>query len=245
MPLPKVIHPAVYAIHKSIKNSLPFLAGREFLLLSVFQKFHAEIVFPGHTLLRVLLSYLFSLPKCWHESSVPRAWADRSELIFSAQPNTLKRWQRAYYKTFSWFLLGLWADGRRSFPRTQLAFSIWVPESLLPPYSQNTHSSHRNPSNSKYIRAAQLMASLSAQPPRMSARQTGITGLDKPICPTARMSARETGITNHFSQKSRRQTKLSLGSSVRRLFMPVLYSGISIQCLNLQPSGMVSGSLSK
>ena len=46
LPLPKVIHPAAYAIHKSIKNSLPFLAGREFLLLPVFQKFHAEIVFP-------------------------------------------------------------------------------------------------------------------------------------------------------------------------------------------------------
>ena len=115
----------------------------------------------------------------------PRARADRSELIFSAQPNALKRWQRVYYKTFSWFLPGLWADGRRSFPRTQLAFSIWMSESLLPPYSQNTHSSHRNPSNSQYIRAVQLMASPSAQPPRMSARVTGITGLDKPICPTA------------------------------------------------------------
>ena len=183
MPLPKVIPPAVYAIHKSIKNSLPFLAGREFLLLSVFQKFHAEIVFPGHTLLRVLLSYLSSLPKCWHESSVPLARADRSELIFSAQPNTLKRWQRAYYKAFSWFLPELWADGRRSFPRTQLAFSIWVPGPLLTPYRQSTFSRHRNPSNSRYIRAAQLMASLSAQPPRISARVTGITGLDKPICP--------------------------------------------------------------
>lgn len=52
------------------------------------------------------------------------------------------------------------------------------------------------------------MASLSAQPPGCSARETGITGLDKPICPTARahfapngvnprMSARETGITGH------------------------------------------------
>ena len=185
MPLPKVIHPAVYAIHKSIKNSLPFLAGREFLLLSVFQKFHAEIVFPGHTLLRVLLSYLSSLPKCWHESSVPRARADRSELIFSAQPNALKRWQRAYYKAFLRFLPGLWADSRRSFPGTQLAFSIWVPGPLLTPYSQNTHSNHRNPSNSQYSRAAQLMASLSAQPPRISVRETGITGHGKPICPTA------------------------------------------------------------
>ena len=225
MPLPKVIHPAVYAIHKSIKNSLPFLAGREFLLLSVFQKFHAEIVFPGHALLRVLLSYLSPLLKCWHESSVPLARADRSELIFSAQPNTLKRWQRAYYMAFLQFLPGLWADSRRSFPRTQLAFSIWVPGPLLTPYSQNTFSSHRNPSNSQYIRAAQLMASPSDQ--------------------SLRMSDHETGITGHFSQKSRRQTKLSLGSSVRRLFMPVLYSGISIQCLNLQPSGIVSGSLSK
>ena len=178
MPLPKVIHPAVYAIHKSIKNSLPFLAGREFLLLSVFQKFHAEIVFPRHTLLRVLLSYLSPLLKCWHESSVPLARADRSELIFSAQPNALKRWQRAYYKVFLQFLPGLWADSRRSFPSTQLAFSIWVPGPLLTPYSQNTHSSHRNPSNSQYIRAAQLMASLSAQPPGCSARVTGITGLD-------------------------------------------------------------------
>ena len=187
MPLPKVIHPAVYAIHKSIKNSLPFLAGREFLLLSVFQKFHAEIVFSGHALLRVLLSYLSPLLKCWHESSVPLARADRSELIFSAQPNTLKRWQRAYYMAFLRFLPGLWADSRRSFPSTQLAFSIWVPGPLLTPYSQNIHSSHRNPSNSQYIRAAQLMASLSAQPPRMSARETGITSHDKPICPTARM----------------------------------------------------------
>ena len=185
MPLPKVIHPAVYAIHKSIKNSLPFLAGREFLLLSVFQKFHAEIVFPRHTLLRVLLSYLSSLSKCWHQGSVPRARADRSELIFSAQPNALKRWQRAYYKVFLQFLPGLWADSSRSFHGTQLAFSIWVPGPLLTPYSQNTHSSHRNPSNSRYIRASQLMASLSAQPPRMSARETGITSHDKPICPTA------------------------------------------------------------
>ena len=165
MPLPKVIHPAVYAIHKSIKNSLPFLAGREFLLLSVFQKFHAEIVFPAHTLLRVLLSYLSHLLKCWHQGSVPRIRADRSELIFSAQPNALKRWQRAYYKVFLRFLPGLWADSRRSFPHTQLAFSIWVSEPLLTPYSQNTHSRHRNPSNSQYNRAAQLMASLSAQPP--------------------------------------------------------------------------------
>ena len=93
------------------------------------------------------------------------------------------------------FLPGLWADSRRSFPSTQLAFSIWVPGPLLTPYSQNTFSSHRNPSNSQHIRAAQLMASLSAQPPRMSARITDITGLDKPICPTARMSARITGIT--------------------------------------------------
>ena len=172
MPLPKVIHPAVYAIHKSIKNSLPFLAGREFLLLSVFQKFHAEIVFSGHALLRVLLSYLSPLLKCWHESSVPLARADRPETIFSAQPNTLKRWQRAYYKTFSWFLLGLWADSRRSFPSTQLAFSIWVPGPLLTPYRQSTCSIHRNQSNLHYIRAAQLMASPSAQPPRISARET-------------------------------------------------------------------------
>ena len=185
MPLPKVIHPAVYAIHKSIKNSLPFLAGREFLLLSVFQKFHAEIVFPKYTLLRVLLSYLSHLLKCWHEGSVPRARADRSELIFSAQPNALKRWQRTYYKVFLLFFPGLWADSRRSFPSTQLAFSIWVPGPLLTPYRQSTCSIHRNQSNLHYIRAAQLMASLSAQPPGMSARETGITGHDKPICPTA------------------------------------------------------------
>ena len=172
LPLPKVIHPAVYAIHKSIKNSLPFLAGREFLLLSVFQKFHAEIVFPGHTLLRVLLSYLSSLPKCWHESSVPLARADRPELIFSAQSNALKRWQRTYYKVFLRFFPGLWADSRRSFPSTQLAYSLWVPAPLLTPYRQNTCSRHRNPSNSQYIRAAQLMASPSAQPPRISARVT-------------------------------------------------------------------------
>ena len=113
------------------------------------------------------------------------SWANRIIAIFSAQPNALKRWQRAYYKAFSWFLPELWADGRRSFPRTQLAFSICVPDPLLTPYSQNTFSSHRNPSNSQHIRAAQLMASLSAQPPRISARITGITSLDKPICPTA------------------------------------------------------------
>ena len=172
MPLPKVIHPAVYAIHKSIKNSLPFLAGREFLLLSVFQKFHAEIVFSGHALLRVLLSYLSPLLKCWHESSVPLARADRSELIFSAQSNALKRWQRTYYKVFLLFFPGLWADSRRSFPSTQLAFSIWVPGPLLTPYRQSTCSIHRNQSNLHYIRAAQLMASPSAQPPRISARET-------------------------------------------------------------------------
>ena len=180
MPLPKVIHPAVYAIHKSIKNSLPFLADREFLLLSVFQKFHAEIVFPGHTLLRVLLSCMsppqyktrqktLSPDSQFSHHTKPNkrlfSWANRIIAIFSAQPNALKRWQRAYYKAFSWFLPELWADGRRSFPRTQLAFSIWVPDPLLTPYSQNTFSSHRNPSNSQYIRAAQIMASLSAQPP--------------------------------------------------------------------------------
>ena len=110
----------------------------------------------------------------------PRARADRSELIFSAQPNTLKRWQRAYYKVFLRFLSGLWADSRRSFPGTQLAFSIWVPGPLLTPYSQNTHSSHRNPSNSQYIRAAQLMASPSAQPPRISAREMEAKGHDHP-----------------------------------------------------------------
>ena len=194
MPLPKVIHPAVYAIHKSIKNSLPFLAGREFLLLSVFQKFHAEIVFPGHTLLRVLLSYLSPLLKCWHESSVPCVRADRSELIFSAQPNVLKRWQRAYYMAFLRFLLGLWADGRRSFPGTQLAFSIWVPGPLLTPYRQNTLSRHRNPSNSKYIRAAQLMASLSAQPPGHTSLPMGriISGIS--ICPTARAHLAPNGV---------------------------------------------------
>ena len=92
-----------------------------------------------------------------------------------------------------WFLPELWADGRRSFPSTQLAFSIWVPGPLLTPYSQNTFSSHRNPSNSQHIRAAQLMASLSAQPPRISARETGITGHGKPICPTARMFCSRNG----------------------------------------------------
>ena len=79
-------------------------------------------------------------------------------------------------------------------------------------------------------RVSQASTSLSAQPP-------GRTSLP--------MGTHKLSITNHFSQKSRRRTKLSLGSSVRRLFMPVLYSGISIQCLNLQPSGIVSGSLSK
>ena len=117
----------------------------------------------------------------------PRARADRSELIFSAQSNTLKRWQRAYHKAFLRFLPGLWADGRRSFPGTQLAFSIWVPDPLLTPYRQSTCSIHRNQSNLHYIRAAQLMASPSAQPPRISARVTGITSHDKSICPTTRM----------------------------------------------------------
>ena len=172
MPLPKVIHPAVYAIHKSIKNSLPFLAGREFLLLSIFQKFHAEIVFPGHALLRVLLSYLSPLLKCWHESSVPLARADRSELIFSAQPNALKHWQRAYYKAFLRFFPRLWADGRRSFPRTQLAFSIWVSELLLTPYSQNTFSSHR------------ISVEFAVHP--------SSTDYSGSICPITRMSDRET-----------------------------------------------------
>lgn len=41
-----------------------------------------------------------------------------SLLSSSAQPNALKRWPRAYYKAFSWFLPELWADSRRSFPRT-------------------------------------------------------------------------------------------------------------------------------
>ena len=103
---------------KSWKISL--LRWQDILVSIICFKFHAEIVFPGHTLLRVLLSYLSPLLKCWHESSVSLARADRPELIFSAQSNTLKRWQRAYYKAFSWFLPELWADGRRSFPRTNL-----------------------------------------------------------------------------------------------------------------------------
>ena len=103
----------------------------------------------------------------------PRARVDRSELIFSAQSNALKRWQRTYYKVFLRFFPGLWADSRRSFPSTQLAFSIWVPGPLLTPYRQSTFSRHRNPSNSRYIRAAQLMASLSAQPPRRTSLPMG------------------------------------------------------------------------
>ena len=110
----------------------------------------------------------------------PRARADRSELIFSAQPNALKRWQRAYYKTFSWFLPGLWADGRRSFPGTQLAFSIWVPGPLLTPYSQSTCSIHRNPSNSQYIRAARITASLYAQSPECLIAKRGATSHARP-----------------------------------------------------------------
>ena len=133
---------------------------------------------------------------------VPLARADRPETIFSAQPNALKYWQRSYYKAFLRFLPGLWADSRRSFPRTQLAFSIWVPGPLLTPYRQNTFSRHRNPSNSQYIRAAQLMASLSAQPPRMSARETGITGHDKPICPTARAHLTPNGVNPRMSAHS-------------------------------------------
>ena len=117
------------------------------------------------SLIRVLLSYLSPLLKCWHESSVPLARADRSELIFSAQPNTLKRWQRAYYMAFLRFLPRLWADGRRSFSRTQLAFSIWVPGPLLTPYSQNTYSRHRNSSNLHYIRTSRITAALYAQSP--------------------------------------------------------------------------------
>ena len=180
MPLPKVIHPAVYAIHKSIKNSLPFLAGREFLLLSVFQKFHAEIVFSQICTTPRLAFLPIPSPKCWHESSVPLARADRSELIFSAQSNTLKRWQRAYYKAFSWFLPELWADGRRSFPRTQLAFSIWVPGPLLHPYSPNTYSRRRNPSNLHYIRASRITAALYAQSPECLTAKRGATSHARP-----------------------------------------------------------------
>ena len=158
----------------------------------------------------------------------PRARADRPEIIFSAQPNTLKRWQRAYYKTFSWFLLGLWADSRRSFPDTQLAFSIWVPGPLLTPYSQNIHSSHRNPSNSQYIRAAQLMASLSAQPPRMSARETGITSHDKPICPTARTHLAPNGYSQTEYHKPLLQKKQTPNKTVSRQFCPASVDACSL-----------------
>ena len=148
------------------------------------------------------------------------------------------------------FLPRLWADGRRSFPRTQLAFSIWVPDPLLTPYSQNTFSSHRNPSNLHYIRASRITAALYAQSPecliakRVSQASTSLSA-QPPGHTSLPMGTHKLSITSHFSKNSRRRTKLSLGSSVRRLLMPVLYSGISIQCLNLQPSGMVSGSLSK
>ena len=138
------------------------------------------------------------------------------------------------------FLLGLWADGRRSFPRTQLAFSIWVPGPLLTPYSQNTHSRHRNPSNSRYIRAAQLMislstqppgcllvkrvsqasTSLSAQPPRMSDHETGITGLDKPICPTARTHLAPNGYSQTKYHKPLLPKKQTPNKTVSRQFCP-------------------------
>ena len=138
------------------------------------------------------------------------------------------------------FLLELWADGRRSFPRTQLAFSIWASEPLLTPYRQSTHSSHRNPSNSQYIRAAQLMASLSAQPPgclpvkrvsqastslsaqppRMSARETGITGLDKPICPTARTHLAPNGYSQTEYHKPLLPKKQTPNKTVSRQFCP-------------------------
>ena len=118
------------------------------------------------------------------------------------------------------FLPGLWADSRRSFPSTQLAFSIWVPGPLLTPYSQNTFSSHRNPSNSQYIRAAQLMASLSAQPPRMSARITDITGLDKPICPTARTHLAPNGYSQTEYHKPLLPKKQTPNKTVSRQFCP-------------------------
>ena len=118
------------------------------------------------------------------------------------------------------FLPGLWADGRRSFPSTQLAFSIWVPGPLLTPYSQNIHSSHRNPSNSQHIRAAQLMASLSAQPPRISARITGITGLDKPICPTARTHLAPNGYSQTEYHRPLLPKKQTPNKTVSRQFCP-------------------------
>ena len=126
------------------------------------------------------------------------------------------------------FLLELWADGRRSFPRTQLAFSIWVSESLLPPYSQNTHSSHRNSSNSQYIRAAQLMASLSAQPPGCSARETDITGLDKPICPTARTHLAPNGYSQTEYHKPLLQKKQTPNKTVSRQFCPAYVYACSL-----------------
>ena len=150
----------------------------------------------------------------------PRARADRSELIFSAQPNALKRWQRTYYKVFLLFFPGLWADSRRSFPSTQLAFSIWVPGPLLTPYRQSTCSIHRNQSNLLYIQAAQLMASPSAQPPRMSARVTGITGLDKLICPTARTHLAPNGYSQTEYHRPLLQKKQTPNKTVSRQFCP-------------------------
>ena len=136
--------------------------------------------FPGHALLRVLLSCMsppqyktrqktLSPDSQFSHHTKPNkrlfSWANRIIAIFSAQPNALKRWQRAYYRAFLRFLPGLWADSRRSFPRTQLAFSIWVPGPLLHPYSQNTYSRHRNPSNSQHIRTSPITAALYAQSP--------------------------------------------------------------------------------
>ena len=158
-------------------------------------KFHAEIVFPGHALLRVLLSCMsppqyktrqktLSPDSQFSHHTKPNkrlfSWANRIIAIFSAQPNALKRWQRAYYRAFLRFLPGLWADSRRSFPRTQLAFSIWVPSPLLHPYSQNTYSRHRNPSNLHYIRASRITAALYAQSPECLIAKRGATSHARP-----------------------------------------------------------------
>ena len=197
--------------------------------------------FPGHALLRVLLSCMsppqyktrqktLSPDSQFSHHTKPNkrlfSWANRIIAIFSAQPNALKRWQRAYYRAFLRFLPGLWADSRRSFPRTQLAFSIWVPGPLLHPYSQNTYSRHRNQSNSQHIRTSQLMASLSAQPPRMSARVTDITGLDKPICPTARAHFAPNG----YSQTEYHRPLLQKKADAEQNCLSAVLSGVCL-CL--------------
>ena len=69
-------------------------------------------------------------------------------------------------------------------------------------------------------RVSQATTSLSAQPPRISARVTGITGLDKPICPTARAHFAPNGYSQTEYHRPLLPKKQTPNKTVSRQFCP-------------------------